>query len=183
MGRVISKLGIKKTIALTVLAVIAISIFAVFVNMNDNSLDFRNRDIRLIVTDSMDGEPQPYDIDTIPVDTLVMVQLLSYDEKLDLKKGDVIQFRYGNVLNHHRIVDDEHISDGYVITKGDNSSSTEHVNLDKITGKVIGKNHLLGEIFKFVKTYVFVILVLIVVLYIASMLAEQIIRDRRENND
>ena len=179
MNRVVSKLGLKKTVVIAVLIMVAVAVFATFVHMNDNSLDFRNRDLRLIITDSMDGEPQPYKIETIPVDTLVMVRLISDEEKSGLQVGDVIQFKSGSILNHHRVIDNSHISDGYVITKGDNASASETVYFGKITGIVIGTNHPLGVVFNFVKTYVYVLLILIVVLYLASMLMAEIAREKK----
>ena len=76
-----------------------------------------NREVRLIVTDSMAGEPTSYDVATIEKDSLVMVRFLSDGEKYELEKGDVVQFKYGNILNHHRVIEN-HTGEGFVITQG-----------------------------------------------------------------
>ena len=165
--------------ALIIIAIIAGSIFTVFYHMNGNSADFRHREVRIIITDSMDGDPMPYEIETIPVDTLVMVHKISDSEKEDIQVGDVIQFWYAGLLNHHRVIENN-VEGHYVVTKGDNSPSTENVSYDKIRGVVVGTNHFLGQVFIFVKVYVLFILVLIAVLYIASRLMEEIILERRE---
>ena len=179
MDKLVEKIGKKRLVALLIVAIVAFSIFAVFFHMNDNSADFSGREVRVIITDSMDGDPMPYEIETIPVNTLVMVRKISDSEKENIQVGDVIQFWYGDILDHHRVVENN-VEGHYMVTKGDNSSTTETVSYDKIRGIVVGTNHFLGQIFIFVKMYVLFILVLIVVLYIASRLMEEIILERRE---
>jgi len=174
----------KRTITVIAVAIVAISVFAVFYNLNGGSADFTHREVRVIITDSMDGEPRTeYEIETIPKDSLVMVRFLSDSEKEDIKVGDVVQFRMGNVLNHHRVVENN-VEGGYVITQGDNTDSPDgHISYDRVRGEVVGVNHALGEVFLFVKAYVFVILIGIVVLYIASKLVEEIRREKREGGE
>ena len=150
MENIIGKLDKKRLVALIIIAIVAASIFTVFYHMNENSADFRHREIRIIITDSMDGDPMPYDIETIPVDTLVMVHKISDSEKEDIQVGDVIQFWYAGLLDHHRVVENN-VEEHYMVTKGDNSSTTEHVSYDKIRGVVVGTNHLLGQVFIFVR--------------------------------
>ena len=96
--------GRKTAVILAVALVLAVLSVSAFYNANGKSLDVRDREVRLIVTDSMDGERMPYSVSTIPKDSLVVVKLISDEEKKDLQTGDVIQFRYGSVLNHHRVV-------------------------------------------------------------------------------
>ena len=174
----------KRIITIAAIVIVVMSILAVFVSMNEGSLDFRGREVRVIITDSMDGEPRTeYDIETIPVDSLVMVRFLSDSEKEDIQVGDVIQFRMGNVLNHHRVIENN-VEGGYVITQGDNVDTPDgHISYDRVRGEVVGVNHALGEIFLFVKAYVFVILIGIVVLYIASKLVEEIRKEKREGEE
>ena len=153
-----------------------------FYTANGNSLDVRDREVRLIVTDSMDGERMPYSVPTIPKDSLVVVRLISDNEKSELKEGDVVQFRYGSVLNHHRVVSNN-VEEGYVITHGDNTDSNETVYYSAIRGEVMGANHAAGEVVTFVKDYVFVIIAAIVVLFIGSLLVDEIRREKQKEEN
>ena len=156
---------------------IVVAAFSVYVvwDFNGGSLDLSDRQLVLVVTDSMDGEPTSYDVPTIQKDSLVMVKFLSEDEKMNLKEGDVIQFWYHGILDHHRVVSVE--ADG-VITHGDNvpEGTNEYVKFSDIRGKVISANHTVGEVFTLVKTYALVIIAFIVVLFIGSLLLEEIRR-------
>ena len=129
--------------------------------------------LALIITDSMDGEPTDYPISTIPKDSLVMVRLISEDEKYDLQPGDVVQFKYHGILNHHRVVSND-TENHKIVTKGDNTTSSETVPYENIRGEVVGVNHFLGVIFELVSSYFYVLLVSIVVLYIGILLVEEI---------
>ena len=161
----------------TIAAVAIMVVLLCFVHLNGWSLDFTDRDIRIIVTDSMDGEPTDYDISTIEKDSLVMVRLIDNDEKPSLKTGDVIQFDYHGLLNHHRIVSNDPAS-GKVITKGDNALVSESVKYEDIRGIVVGKDHFLGMIVSFVKEYFILIICAIAVLLIVSEIYRIIKRER-----
>ncbi|AMH94388.1 signal peptidase I [methanogenic archaeon ISO4-H5] len=168
----------KNAVTIAAVAIIALSIFFVFFNLNGNSADFSNRDIRLIITDSMDGEPQDYEIRTIPKDSLVMVEILSDSEKENLKVGDVVQFRYGNVYNHHRVIAND-VESRTITTQGDNTDAPDSpMSYDKVRGKVVGVNHVLGELVTFVKAYVLVILIFFVAVYVAIRLVEEIRKEK-----
>ena len=170
----------RKTVVIAVVLLILISAsLALFYNLNGHSLDPRDREIRLIVTDSMEGEKMNYDIPTIEKDSLVMVRFVSGDEKKDLQVGDVIQFRYHGILNHHRVISNDP-EGGFVITKGDNADSTEKVLYENIRGEVVGKNHILGEIFKFTKDYIYVLIASLITLYIGILLLEEIRKEKEE---
>lgn len=108
-----------------------------------------------------------------------MVKLISDEEKKDLQTGDVIQFRYGSVLNHHRVVTNN-VEEGYVITHGDNTDSNETVYYSAIRGEVMGASHAAGEVVTFAKTYVFVIIAVIAVLFIGSLLVDEIRREKKK---
>ena len=171
--------GRKTIVVLVVALVLAVLSVSAFYTANGNSLDVRDREVRLIVTDSMDGERMPYSVPTIPKDSLVVVRLISDDEKAELKEGDVVQFRYGSVLNHHRVVSNN-VEEGYVITHGDNTDSNETVYYSAIRGEVMGANHAAGEVVTFVKDYVFFIIAVIVVLFIGSLLVDEIRREKKK---
>lgn len=168
------RIGRKTLILAAVALVLSTLTVYTFYNMNGHSLDVTNREFRLIVTDSMDGEPRnEYAVPTIQKDSMVMVRFVSEGEKPELQPGDVIQFRYGSILNHHRVIENN-VEGGYVITKGDNTTSTEKVDYADIRGEVIGADHTAGVVVSFVKHYVFVIIAFIVVLYMGSLLYEEI---------
>ena len=174
-----TRIGRKTIIVVAVALVLSALTVYTFYNMNGHSFDVTNREVRLIVTDSMAGEPTSYDVATIEKDSLVMVRFLSDGEKYELKQGDVVQFKYGNILNHHRVVSNN-TDEGFVITQGDNTSTTEKVYYANIRGEVVGSDHVAGEIFTFVKNYYLVIIAAIVVLYIGSLLLEEIRREKKE---
>ena len=157
-----------KTIILIALVVIIAS-FCVytFYDLNGKSFDISNRQVLLIVTDSMDGDVTEYEIDSFPKNTFVMIKHLSEEEKLDISVGDVLSFRYGGILDHHRVIE-THFSEGYVITHGDNTHATETVKLSDINGKVIGTNHWLGALVSFVKDNFLIVIALIAILAIAG---------------
>ena len=169
----------KKVITITVMLALALIVLGLFVNLNGNSINFMNRDLRVIITDSMDGGPTDYPISTIPKDSLVMVRLISEDEKYDLQPGDVVQFRYHGILNHHRVVSNDTVNHK-IVTKGDNTTSSETVLYENIRGEVVGVNHFLGVIFELVSSYFYVLLATIVVIYIGILLLEEI---RKEKED
>lgn len=151
-------------------------------HLNGDSLDPTDREIRIVVTDSMDGDPQPYPVGSIPTDSLVIVKYLSQGEISSLEIGDVIQFRYGNVLDHHRIVSID-TAGKTVTTKGDNARGTETVKFSDITGKVVGVSHVLGMIAKIAKDYFLLIVILIGVFYTAYLLVKEYLKERRKNGD
>ena len=168
------KIGLKAMIIVAVALVLSALTVYTFYNMNGHSLDVTNREVRLIVTNSMEGEPKgEYDVPTIQKDSLVMVKILSDDEKANIKEGDVIQFWQSGILNHHRVIEVK--ADG-VVTHGDNAKEgvNETVPFSDVRGEVQGSDHTAGVIFAFVKNYVYVIIALIVVLYIGSLLIDEI---------
>ena len=172
------RIGRKTVIIVAVALVLSALTVYTFYNMNGQSLDVRNREVRLIVTDSMEGEPKgEYKVPTIQKDSLVVVKFLSDDEKSNIKEGDVIQFSYNGILNHHRVIG---TGTDYVITQGDNASSTEIVQFSDIRGEVQGADHNVGMVFTFVKNYFYVILAFIVVLFIGSLLIDEIRSEKKK---
>lgn len=171
----------RKRVAITVFLLILITASLIlFYDLNGHSLDPRDREIRLIITGSMEGEMTDYPIPTIEKNSVVMVRFISEDEKKDIQVGDVIQFNYHGILNHHRVVSNDS-ENGYVITKGDNTEKEDgKIPYEKIRGEVVGKNHILGEIFMLVKTYIYVLVTFLVALYIGVLLLEEIRREKEE---
>lgn len=125
----------------------------VFYDFNGDSFDVSDRQVMLIVTDSMDGDVHGRKVDSFPADTLVMIHKLSDDDKKQIQVGDVISFMADGKYNHHRVIMTNHES-GYVITQGDNTPGADPpVYYKDINGEVIGTNHWMGSVFAFVKEY------------------------------
>lgn len=151
----------RKTIFSVIAMVIVASLcFYTFYDLNGKSFDLSDREALLIVTDSMDGDVKTFDIDSFPRNTFVMVKHLSDQEKLDVKIGDVLSFKYNGILDHHRVVE-THFDQGYVVTHGDNTHSTENVSLASINGEVVGTNHWLGVLVSFVKDNFLIVIAVI----------------------
>lgn len=121
----------------------------------------------VVVSQSMDGEKQEqYDIKTVPVKSLIKVDLVKNDDFYSsLKKGDVITFNYlplNNVTITHRIIEDPLLlSDGtYQYTvKGDAvDGDTQTLYSDGRTGEILGKVTFvslpLGQIYLFMSSKV-----------------------------
>lgn len=135
---------------LTVCAVflVVLSAYALY-DLNGHSFDLRDREMMIVVTGSMDGGPQDYDIPTIPVRSLVMVEHIGQDEISDLKIGDVVAYYSGSIVIMHRLVE---FGDDHLVLKGDANVSSENVPFEDVMGKVVGVSPMLGQIFYFIKS-------------------------------
>jgi len=67
--------------AITVAVLVPLVVFAAYTmyELNGGSFDFSDSEMRIIITGSMDADPQPYDIPTIPVNSVVIIRHMSYD--------------------------------------------------------------------------------------------------------
>ena len=135
---------------LTVCAVflVVLSAYALY-DLNGHSFDLTDREMMIVVTGSMDGEPQDYDISTIPVRSLVMVEHIGQDEISDLKIGDVVAYYSGSIVIMHRLVE---FGDDHLVLKGDANVSSENVPFEDVMGKVVGVSPILGQVFYFIKS-------------------------------
>lgn len=139
-----------------------------FVNLNDGSLDFSDREIRIVVTDSMDSEPQPFDIPSIPRNSLVM---FTHSGVMGVKVGDVVGYRTtaaGQPV-FHRVVDIDRAMSQYIL-KGDNLPYSDRVSQEDIIGKVTGVDPLAGPIILSLKTNLPLLLVLVFLALVLSHL-------------
>ena len=156
----------RKTVFSVAALVIVASLCAyTFYDLNGKSFDLSDREALLIVTDSMDGDVKSFDIDSFPRNTFVMVKHLTDQEKLDVKIGDVLSFQYNGILDHHRVIE-THFDQGYVVTHGDNTHSSENVSLASINGEVVGTNHWLGVLVSFVKDNFLIVIAVIAIIAI-----------------
>ncbi len=128
-----------------------------------------NSQLLVVVSSSMDGDKQEdYDIKTIPVKSLIAVDLIK-DGKEDefysgLKKGDVITFNYlplNNATITHRIVSDPVKDESgvyQIVARGDAVEESEIQTLysDGRTGEILGKVSFvslpLGQIYYFISS-------------------------------
>ena len=117
-------------------------------DLNGDSFDLTDRQLVLVVTDSMDGDNHEYDIGSFPANTLVMVEHLNNQEKRFLRVGDVISYYDDDILQHHRVIQ---VNSGSVYVHGDNNHSTEIVPYDSINGKVVGTNWIVGHAIVFIE--------------------------------
>ena len=138
-------------IAVVVIAIISATLF--FYHFNGDSLDFSNREILTVPTNSMDGEPRDYPISTIPKDSIIMVHLLSDEQKKDLVKGDVITFRQDGIEKVHRMITDIG-PDGTLTTQGDaNPTPDAPITLDDVDGKVVGVAPNVGKVVSAIRDF------------------------------
>ena len=173
--------------AVILIALASIAIF--FYNFNGQSLDFSDSKILVVPTDSMDGESQPYDISTIPKDSIIMVHSLSEDQKKDLIEGDVITFRQGGIEKVHRIIEIE--TDGTPVTKGDaNQSPDPAIAPEDIDGKVVGVAPTVGKIVSSVRDFtsdspvlIIIGVALIIIMIYSIVEIIKIVRNKDEENE
>jgi len=130
-------------IAFLACALIVISCAYILYELNGESLDLTDRELVLVVSDSMDGDVEQYEIDSFPSGTLVMVEHIPEHEKRFLRVGDVISYHVRDTLFHHRIFE---IDTDSVYVQGDNNHSVEKILFSDVNGKVVGTNSVLGNI-------------------------------------
>lgn len=130
-------------ISVAIVILFALTVLTGAFILNGHSLDFRNRQVLLVPTGSMDSDPQPYDIETIPQGSLIMVRNFSLDDVRDVDIGDVIAYEHGNVIIVHRVVEIDPVTQKLIL-KGDANTSTETVSRDDVIGEVVGVSPTLG---------------------------------------
>ena len=167
-----------KAIAIIVVIVaVAASATAALMVFN-KSADLLNSEFRVIVTGSMDGEPRTqYEIETIPVDSLVAIHKLKGDAVEDVKVGDVIGFYSpslgGNIYHRVISVDSEN---RIFTTKGDANTTMEYVGFDEANGIVVNVNHPAGQVIAFVKANVLYLVAIVVLLFVMAMAVSSLIK-------
>ena len=163
----------KILLAVAVVLVVALSAVGALIVFN-KSPDVLNAEFRVIVTGSMDGEPQKYedtnfDIETIPVNSLIAVHKLSGDRSDYIKEGDVIGF-YSEALGgniYHRVIKIDE-ANGRYITHGDANSPgvNESVPFEKANGIVVNVNHAAGEGVRIVQSNLLYLVVMVVLFFV-----------------
>jgi len=151
----------------------------------NKSIDLLNSEFDIIVTGSMDGEPHPeYEIQTIPVNSLIAVHKANGSMSGEIAVGDVIGFPSpmvkGNVF--HRVIAIDDVNRQFT-TQGDNTHSTETVPFEKLYGKVVNVSPEAGAVITFVKTHIVFIAIVIIILAITFEAVSYVLKlGRNENN-
>jgi hypothetical protein len=139
-------------------------------------------EVRYIVSGSMDGDDQPYDIKTIPIYSLVMIKDVDGKDMLDeFEVGDVIAFHYSGVVVVHRVIAIDPVA-GTITAHGDARSEgdVQEVTSDMVVGKVTGVAPLLGQVVHFVKSSPIILIAMIAVLIVAAYAVSDIVRIYRK---
>ena len=159
----------KALLTVAVILVIAVAAVGALIAFNKSS-DLMDSDFCIIVTGSMDGEPHPeYEIQTIPIHSLIAVHKLHGNDADNVKVGDVIGF-YSAKLNaniYHRVIAIDEVNRVFT-TKGDAAATTESVSFDKATGIVVNVSQPAGEFITFVKANIFYLVAIVVILLVMS---------------
>ncbi len=173
-----------KTIAAVVIvaALAAVSVYTVY-DLNGGSLDLSDREVRIIVTGSMDGNVTQYEIDSFPANTLVMIKHMNQDQVAsDLKVGDVIAFNYTGKVLTHRIVSID-ADNSKITTRGDANSGVEVINYSAVIGKIVGTNHPLGIVVHVLQHYTISVILATVAIVSASVAVSSSLKIMREEKE
>ncbi len=180
--------GTKVLLAFAVILVVALSAIGTLMVFN-RSADLLDSEFHVIVTGSMDGEPQTqyedtnYDIETIPIDSLIAVHKLHGDSSGYVKVGDVIGF-YSDSLGgniYHRVIAID-TDNGRYITHGDANKTgvNESVPFEKANGIVVNTNQGAGLVVNFVKSNVLYLIAMVVLALIMAEAVSTLIKTWKE---
>ncbi len=142
-------------------------------------MDLTDREVRVIMTDSMDGGPTDWPISTIPQGSLVMIHKLNDEGLAKLQTGDVLAYTsFGNVYTH-RILEN-HVQEKYFETKGDNAKASETESYAASVGEVVGVNPWLGKIMMFLSKNGIFLAALLLIILVSSTLIRRILAGSAE---
>ena len=174
--RKVKTVRFRTMIMLTVAVILVVVLSAVGALMVFNkSSDLLDSEFRVIVTGSMDGEPQTqyedtnFDIETIPVNSLIAIHKLSGDRSDYVKVGDVIGF-YSEALGgniYHRVIEIDE-GKGRYVTHGDANPTgvNELVPFEKANGIVVNVDHNAGQGISFVQGHLLYLVVMVVLFFV-----------------
>lgn len=166
--------------AILVILLVALSAYALYY-LNGDSFDLKNREFVIVVTGSMDGEDTGYEIGSIPVDSLIVVERVSHDKISSLEIGDVVAYRNGSMLIVHRLVSIDNDNETMVL-KGDVNTSTETVSFSDVVGKVVDVHPAIGKAMTLLRTKAVFILVELACLALVLSSIREIIQIVREED-
>ena len=166
--------------AILVILLVALSAYALYY-LNGDSFDLKNREFVIVVTGSMDGEDTGYEIGSIPVDSLIVVERISHEKISSLEIGDVVAYRNGSMLIVHRLVSIDNDNETMVL-KGDVNTSTETVSFSDVVGKVVDVHPAIGKAMTLLRTKAVFILVELACLALVLSSIREIIQIVREED-
>ena len=166
--------------AILVILLVALSAYALYY-LNGDSFDLKNREFIIVVTGSMDGEDTGYEIGSIPVDSLIVVERVGHDRISSLEIGDVVAYRNGRMLIVHRLVSIDNDNETMVL-KGDVNTSTETVSFSDVVGKVVDVHPAIGKAMTLLRTKAVFILVELACLALVLSSIREIIQIVREED-
>lgn len=166
--------------AILVILLVALSAYALYY-LNGDSFDLKNREFIIVVTGSMDGEDTGYEIGSIPVDSLIVVERVGHDRISSLEIGDVVAYRNGSMLIVHRLVSIDNDNETMVL-KGDVNTSTETVSFSDVVGKVVDVHPAIGKAMTLLRTKAVFILVELACLALVLSSIREIIQIVREED-
>ena len=160
-----------------VFVLVVLSAYAIY-DLNGDSFDLRDREVRLVVTGSMDAEPTDYQIPTIPKGSLVMIHHIDPDS-FDFEIGQVIAYDSdGMVIVHRVIAVDEDKRE--LRLKGDANKTFEIVSYDDVIGEVVGVSEWMGKLVSYLRSNVVLVLAFIGCAAVIVYSVREIIRYFRE---
>lgn len=166
--------------AILVILLVALSAYALYY-LNGDSFDLKNREFVIVVTGSMDGEDTGYEIGSIPVDSLIVVERVGHDKISSLEIGDVVAYRNGSMLIVHRLVSIDNDNETMVL-KGDVNTSTETVSFSDVVGKVVDVHPAIGKAMTLLRTKAVFILVELACLALVLSSIREIVKIVREED-
>lgn len=130
---------------LTVIAIVALIAVPVitFYDLNGNSFDVTDRQVVLVVSDSMDGDVHDFAIDSFPADTLVMIRNIPENETRFLHIGDVVSYFENGERVQKRIA---YLNEDTVQLYSDNGRQVSEILYSDIEGEVVGTNAFVGKV-------------------------------------
>ena len=150
-----------------VIIMLALAFYTAY-DLNGDSLDFSDKKVVLVATDSMDGDVHDFAIDSYPADTVLMIEYVPAHEIRLIRVGEVAVYHSGDMLITHRVVGVD-LEKSCLIVKGDNSSLKEEVAFDDVVGVVVGTNQWLGAAISFVKANLMGILIVGFIILVGSL--------------
>ena len=174
----------KRAVSIAAVVIVVAAALVIVYDFNGKSMDLSDREVRIIPTTSMAGEPRTeYEVQTIPQWSLVMIHLLkTQEQKETVKVGDVVTFMSPStgLLTVHRIID---ITGGVITTQGDNKSSADYptMSYSDVQGVVVGVSPWMGQITHFVQSSALLLALVIVVLAVMVWVIFDIVKITRNN--
>ena len=141
-------------------------------------MDLRDREVRLVVTGSMDAGPTDYPISTIPQGSLVMIHHIDPDS-FDFGIGQVIAYSNDDMIIVHRVIEVDE-GERELRLKGDANKTFEIVSYDDVIGEVVGVSEWMGKVASGARSNIVLLIAFIGCAVVMLYSVREIIRYLRE---